>query len=337
MCDGKCHSKVEIILKKVLAVLLSIVMCASLAVTGFAYWRDCDTFDVYVPEYFEGSEYDYYVESTYEDYEDDYYAYIFDYYDENGSSVYLTVQEYFGRFDYIDWYADSQAEYYAVIDEMSYEFENLYDISGCPAVVLEDYDDGESMGLTVAVATDDFLYIVEVSCDDPSISDIYYEVYDNIWGMGFYTECSYFEEYYEEDYDEGSATASSGGSSSASSSGAGASSSGGSNTVIVNNNINTPATSRPVAEKPTTEKASVPNQQEKLEKAQTTDPSQVTTTTANVTANASVQATESTTAANAENNEGGSNTGLIVAIIVAAVIIGGALIAVCVVMTKKKK
>ena len=307
-------------------------MCASLAVTGFAYWRDCETFDVYVPECFEGSENDYYVESAYDDYEEDYYAYWFEYCDENDSTVYLTVQEYFGRFNYLDWYAESPAEYYEVIELLSYEYDNLYDIGGCPAVVIEDYDDGESMGLTVAVATDDFLYMIEVWGDDPSISDVYYEVYDNIWGMDFYTECSYFEGYYEEDYGDSSATASNDGSASASSSGAGASSSGGSNTVVINNNINTPATSRPVAEKPTTEKASVPNHQEKLEKAQTTDPSQVTTTAA-VTA----QATEATTAPVQNNAEGNSNTGLIIAIIVAAVIIGGALIAVCVVTVKKKK
>ncbi|MBO5065994.1 MAG: hypothetical protein J6D06_07780 [Clostridia bacterium] len=328
-------------MKKAFAVLLSIVMCASLTVGGFAYWRDCDTFDVYVPEYFDGSENDYSVWSAYDDYEDDYYFYEFEYY-EGDSGVDLQIEEYFGRvsLDGGKYSADSSEDYLWMLQDIAQDYGNLTQIGGRPAVVLSDEEDDGMLYFEVVVHAGEYFYFISLYGAD-AVSDAYYEVYDNIWGMDFYSDFSYYageyEEYYEEydDYASGSAS-SAGGSASASSSGAGASSSGGTNNVVINNNVNEPTTSKPVASKPVTEKASVPNQQEKLEKAQTTNPSQVASTTAAPATDAVDQATQATTEAPAQNNSG-SNTGLIVAIIVAAVIIGGALIAVCIVTAKKKK
>lgn len=316
-------------MKKVLAVLLSIVMCFALMANVFAATHDCETFEITVPDDFNGTADDLYIMSEYDDGIDDLYYYIFDF-DEYYGWVSVEIYEYFGRFTYNDQImAKSSDDYYFVLNQIADETgKEVVEFNGCPAVILDDWRND----FEIIVCTDSYLYWIELTHGDTIIPEID-EAYDAIQGMAFFDNVSYYDGYSAYG-SSGSASASSDGSSSSSSSssnGAGTSSGGGTNNVVINNNINTQTTAKPEAVKPTTEKTTA----QKHEKAQTTDPTLVVSTIETTVAN--TQATEATTANADTNAESNSNTGLIVAIIVAAVIIGGALIALCVVMTKKKK
>lgn len=328
-------------LKKVLVVLLSGMMCVMLMVNGFACWRDCETFDVYVPEYFEGSEYEYCVLSTYDDYEDDFYYYCFEYCEDEDAFVSLEIEEYFGRV-YLDdgtYTAASPEEYWSMFEEISYDYNNFIRIGGYPAVILSDDLCEDYMALSFVVNANDYFYLIRLY-GDSELSDAYYEIYDNIWGMDFYGDSSYYEDDYEENYEEDYEGDYGTANSSSSSSSSGASLSSGTNNVAVNNNNNTYTTARPIAEKPTREKTSVPNQQEKLEKAQTTETATAESTTSSVT-EVTVQVTESATVVESVTEQAQAQpvakNGILIAIVAVAGIAAVILTVVFIVLVAKKK